>query len=66
MTAQAVPFDEAECQVDEAGTVLDPTNAVEAVAGMAEVVAIATADPDGETELVERLLAPEKLCRAAA
>lgn len=66
MTAQAVPSVEAECRADEADTVPDPTNAVEAVAGMAAVAATATADPDGETEPVERLPVPEKLYRAAA
>lgn len=66
MTAQAVPSVEAECQVDEADTVPDPMNAVEAVAGMAAVDAIATADPDGETEPVEQLPVLGKPCRAAA
>lgn len=66
MTAQVVPSVEAECLVDEAGTVPDPTNAVEAVAGMAEVVATAMADLDGETEPVEQLLVHGKPCRAAA
>jgi hypothetical protein len=65
MTAQGGPSVEAECLVGEVAFVLHRMSAVEATAGM-EPAETATADRGGETELVLRPPALEKLCKAAA
>lgn len=66
MTAPGVPSVEAECPAGEGDIALDPMSAAEATAGTVPAAETAMAGPDGETEPVVQLPAPEKQSRVAA